>query len=308
MSRADVIVDVGKSGIRASYDNDVQTVTGDSPTGISPASAGDQGTVLAAAVLALLRHMGVGAVTNFVIGSTAELSENERRKLSTELQEVFPTATVGIMDDGTLAHALHLDMAGVLVSVGTGVIAISRDNDGGLRRRDGWGPLLGDRGGAVSVGLAALRTSLTDVDDDTDSALRRAVESILGKLDVHKARDTTARTDWPVAVAELAPLVCELAAQGDTRSNQILDEAAEDLLRTIRRSAELAEVTDVVVVGRFGLAEQMVGRLTSLLEAAGLTRRPPNPTRRIPAIDVFEGHYRQWVHLYPPTTDRTPRP
>ena len=293
----DVFVDVGKSGLRLEYRDGNLTRVAESPTGISPASEGDQGGPLASEVLRLMSKLDVESVTTVVIGSTAELTAPERERVGAELKRVLPSVVVGITDDGTLAHARYLGGPGILLAVGTGVIAISRDRDDVLRRRDGWGPLLGDRGGAVGVGLAALRAAFSAVDDQQDTLLRGAVESLFGVLDVHKARDITSRPDWPAAVAELAPLVCALAAEGDPAAVDILEKAADELVNTVRRAADLASVTQVMVLGRFGVSEQVSSRLSRRLAEAGLGRAMPDMTRRIPASAVLEGPYRPWVHV-----------
>lgn len=302
MHSRDVFVDVGKSGIRLRCCDDGHPLVAESSSGISPASGGDQGEVLVSEVLILLSELGVESITNIVIGSTAELTASERHKVATELQQVFPTATVGITDDGTLAHARYLDAAGVLMAVGTGVIVISRDRHDVLRRRDGWGPLLGDRGGAVSVGLAAIRASFTSVDDQEFTALRGAVESVFGVLGVHTARDITSRSDWPVAVAGLAPLVCALAADGDPDAMLILDDAADEAVNTVRRAADIASVTDVMILGRFGSSDQVARRISPRLRDAGLTMKLPDMTRHVAATVVLEGAYRPWVHVHAATT------
>lgn len=300
MARGDVFVDVGKSGIRLEYDDGVQPRSAHTPSGISPAALGDQGHAIASAVLDILGEMSPIHVGHIVIGSTAELTEQERLMAASMLHGAFPTATVSITDDGTLAHARLMDSPGILLSAGTGVIAIARGHDDRLHRRDGWGPLVGDRGGAVSVGLAALRASFACVDDHVDSALRRNVESVFGALGVETARDITARTDWPSAVAELAPLVCSLAADGDPESVRIVDDAVDDLMDTIRRTVEFTALTDVMILGRFGMSDQINSRLTRRLKSAGLTRKTPHRSKRVSARHILDGPYRAWMNVYDP--------
>lgn len=298
MHSDDVFVDVGKSGMRLSSGGGSHPLVAESSAGISPAAQGDQGQQIVNGVLVLLQKSGLESVTNLLIGSTAELTGSERATVARELQQLFPACTVGITDDGTLAHARYLNSPGILAAVGTGVIVITRDQDDELRRRDGWGPLVGDRGSAVSVGLDAINTAFSSVDDDRQTPLRIAVESVLGALDVNKARDLTARADWPVAVGELAPLVCRLAAERDTDATRILETAAADVAATIRRSADMATVSDIMIVGRFGLSDQMLPRITARLHESGLTVRTPNPTRQPSTSSLLGGAYRPWVHVY----------
>lgn len=299
MHSGDVFVDVGKSGLRLRCGDGSQALIAESSAGISPAAQGDQSEALAEGVLSLLLGLRVKSVTNILIGSTAELTAIERQTVALKLQQIFPSATVGITDDGTLAHARYLNAAGILASVGTGVIVITRGHDDELRRRDGWGPLIGDRGSAVSVGLDALNTAFSSVDDEEQTPLRSAVESVFGVLDVHTARDITAREDWPVAVGELAPLVAQLTADGDADAIRVIDRAAADVATTVRRAAELASVTEIMIVGRFGLSEQVLPRITRRLEDAGLSVRVPDLNRQIPASVILDGAYRSWVHVYP---------
>lgn len=296
----DLFVDVGKSGIRLSHGGGSDPRVVESTVGISPAAQGDHGEQLATGVISLFTKLSAPSVGNVLIGSTAELTDDERTTVARLLQQILPTSTVAITDDGTLAHARYLNSPGILAAVGTGVIVITRGSDDKLRRRDGWGPLVGDRGSAVSVGIDAITTAFGSVDDEQQTPLRSAVESIFGTLDVNKARDITAREDWPVAVGELAPLVGGLAGLGDADAIRILRTAADEVSATIRRAADMAAVTDIMIVGRFGRSGQMLPLITARLHDAGLTLKTPDAVPQPCASALLHGAYRPWVHVFPP--------
>src|SRR5699024_4099750 len=95
---------------------------------------------------------------------------------------------------------------GASSSLGTGAIAVGWDGEDGWRRVDGWGHLLGDRGGGAWLGMRGLNRARAALDgtDAARAALLRAATWRLGEpLEVpgHGAVRRTA----PVARAVLYP-------------------------------------------------------------------------------------------------------
>ena len=66
-------------------------------------------------------------------------------------------ARVTLVPDGVAAYVAALwDRPGVVVTVGTGTVALVVDQSGRVRKLDGWGPQLGDVGSGYRVGLDGL--------------------------------------------------------------------------------------------------------------------------------------------------------
>ena len=135
--------------------------------------------------------------------------------------------------DAVIAHAGALNgEPGVVLIVGTGVVALAIDVDGALRIADGWGPWLGDEGGGGWIGAAGLRAALRAHDG-------RGTSSTM--LDAAVARFGAAQT-WPAqlpdvdGVASFAPDV--LAAEGDAAALEIVNAAADALAATARAAGD----------------------------------------------------------------------
>lgn len=266
-SAAEIVVDVGKSQIRLETRGQYGT-TQVSGVGVSPSQEGDLGTLLAERILDLVAPSE--AVTDLAIGSTAELEYGEITSLEAGLRAAFPSARILLADDGVFAHAATMGGRGTLLAVGTGVIAVSVGPTGTLRRFDGWGPVLGDRGAAVWVGARGLRCAMADVDAGRQSALRHKAEREYGDLEVSLGRNLARGPDWPRRVAAFALRVAELATLGDTVARSIILEGAALLAETAACGARFAENLNVVVTGRFGAEEPMRTPLIDALKGVGL--------------------------------------
>ena len=291
----DAFVDVGKSGTRlhvTGRDPAAADIVGD---GIAPTQNGDLGAELGRIVTGLLATAAV-TPSYLVIGSTIELTGAERGSLALTLAGQVRDAVVAVADDGTVAHARFIGAPGVLLSAGTGVIAIARSRGGEISRFDGWGPIAGDRGSAVEVGRAALREAYRAVDGRRPAGLRALVERELGPLDLTTADRLLGDERWPARLAGLAAGVCELADQEDADAARLLDTAVDDLAETARTAARVADVDGVLIRGRFGTAPAMRRRLANRLHAAGLRALEPLGIDEVPARAVLAEPYGPSFH------------
>lgn len=286
----DVFIDIGKSGIRG----EIVRATGRhafARPGISPVEPGDHGELLGVSISAGLAEAGAEAARHILIGSTSELTDAEKESLFRRLRPAAPHAVIAVTDDGTLAHARRLGAPGILLAVGTGVIAIARSNEGDLTRYDGWGPLSGDRGAAVDVGRQALRAAYAAADGGTDAALRTAVERRLGSIDLVAARRLLTDPAWPALLAQLAQDVCTLADAGDPDAARILDDAAAELAATVRMALAGSGARDLAIVGRFGTAPAMASRLERAIVAVGARPVPARGNDAVGAREILAGPY-----------------
>ena len=118
---------------------------------------------------------------------------------------------------------------GIVVSAGTGSIAVGRDTNGARRRIGGYGWQMGDEGSGYAIGRAALgavsraydgRSPRTALTDQVLAATRSADFDALVRW---------AASASPAEMAALAPHVLEIAAQGDPLAQGIADYAAREL-------------------------------------------------------------------------------
>lgn len=144
----------------------------------------------------------------------------------------LPGATVSVVSDFELVLA-GSEPPVVAVVTGTGAVVVAVDKDGSRHVIDGRGPLLGDLGGGWWIGWQMLRRGLRDQDQVGEpGSLLRAALNYLG-LRSSAELLSALREPLPVRrVAALAPLVCELADQGDLLATTIVAEAVEHLLES----------------------------------------------------------------------------
>jgi glucosamine kinase len=286
----DAFIDVGKSGSRL-HVVERGTVRVYDGRGASPTQPGNSGLVVARQITEMLLAAEATSARHILIGSTVDFADDERRILLSRVRRIAPDALLGVTDDGTLAHARHLHQPGVLLAVGTGVIAVALSPEGGLTRFDGWGPLAGDRGSAVDVGRTALREAFRDVDESRTSPLRARVETALGTAGLELGASILSHENWPAVLSSLAQLVCDLADDDDEQAGRMLDSAADELVRTARVAVSAATAARVAVTGRFGGAAAMRSRLNARFNLAGVSVVEALPPTAIVASEILSGPY-----------------
>ena len=216
-------VDLGKTSCRAA-------AAGRRAEGAGAPGLAAPGGVRAAeaAILAVARELG--PVDEVIVGAPGALAAPDAaRALGEALLASLRAERVAVTSDAVIAHAGALNgEPGVVLVVGTGVVALAIGADGALRTADGWGPWLGDEGGGAWIGAAGLRAALRAHDG-------RGPSTTL--LDAARARFGAPQT-WPAqltnaaALASFAPDV--LAAEGDAAALAIVSAAAEALAATAR--------------------------------------------------------------------------
>lgn len=183
------------------------------------------------AVLAQVRVLEPRAVFAGFTGLTSDDGLREiRNVIAQELN--LPVEHVRTSSDIELAYRAHFAPGeGILVYAGTGSIAFHLSQDGGSERAGGHGYLIDDAGAGFSIGQAALRAVLRELDEGQPS-------SILARFVFGHANAST----WPElsafvyasgrsSVAGFAPLVGRAASQGDATAQDILESAGRELLR-----------------------------------------------------------------------------
>ena len=216
-------VDLGKTSCRAA-------AAGRRAEGAGAPGLAAPGGVRAAeaAILAVAREFG--PVDEVIVGAAgAFAAPDAARALGHALLASLRAERVAVTSDAVIAHAGALNgQPGVVLIVGTGVVALAIDADGALCTADGWGPWLGDEGGGAWIGAAGLRAALRAHDG-------RGPSTTL--LDAARARFGAPET-WPAqltgaaALASFAPDV--LAADGDAAALAIVNAAADALAATAR--------------------------------------------------------------------------
>jgi glucosamine kinase len=134
--------------------------------------------------------------------------------------------------DIELAYRAHFKPGeGILVYAGTGAIAFHLCEDGSSERAGGHGYLIDDAGAGFSIGQAALRTVMRELDEGRSSSV--LVRFVFGHANASTWPELSAfvYAAGRSSVAGFAPLVGRAASQGDATAKGILESAGHELLR-----------------------------------------------------------------------------
>ncbi len=224
--------DVGgsKTAVGVSDGGNVQARAEGPGAAVRPGRALASAGMIAEVVRRALAAVGRLSGDVLLVGAAGAGRDPERSELTKALRAERLAARVVVTTDVELALAgAFPEGPGIVVSAGTGSIAVGRDAGGGTRRIGGYGWQMGDEGSGYAIGRAALgavsrahdgrspRTALTDRvlaatrSDDFDALVRWAASAS------------------PSEMASLAPHVLEVAAEGDPLAQGIADYAAREL-------------------------------------------------------------------------------
>jgi glucosamine kinase len=156
--------------------------------------------------------------------------ERERQAVEAALAQHDLAPAVSVVTDAEAAFFdAFRDGPGLLLIAGTGSVALGRAEDGRESRVGGWGLLLGDEGSGYEIGLQALRGIARSADGrgaPTELLARFIAElKLVGPEDMIAWAAGAAKTE----IAALAPMVCDLAAEGDAVAGAIVAAAVASL-------------------------------------------------------------------------------
>jgi N-acetylglucosamine kinase-like BadF-type ATPase len=165
-----------------------------------------------------------------VVGAAGAGRELEQEELRKALRGESLAAKIVVVTDIEIALAAAFnDGPGIVVSAGTGSVAVGRDQAGRRHRIGGYGWQMGDEGSGYAIGRAALGAVSRAADGRSP---RTKISDRM--LAATRSPDFDALVRWaagasPAEVAALAPHVLAVAEQGDTLAQGIADYAAREL-------------------------------------------------------------------------------
>jgi glucosamine kinase len=175
---------------------------------------------------------GAGRLTGDVlyVGAAGAGREPERDELRKALRAENLARTVVVSTDIEIALAAVFDEGpGIVVSAGTGSVAVGRDRAGAHHRIGGYGWQMGDEGSGYAIGRASLGAVSRAADGRSPrTALSERVLAAT-RSDSFDALIRWAAGASPAEVASLAPHVLDVAAHGDPLAQGICDYAAREL-------------------------------------------------------------------------------
>ena len=274
--------DVGgsKTAVGVSDGSDVVQVRAEGPgAAVRPGRALASAGVIAEVVRRALSGIGRLGGDVLVVGAAGAGRDPERTELRKALRAETLADTIVVTTDIEIALEGAFERGpGVVVSAGTGSIAVGRDRQGHHRRIGGYGWQMGDEGSGYAIGRAALGAVSRAYDGRSP---RTALTERL--LATTRSSDFDALVRWaagasPAEIAGLAPGVLEVAAQGDPLAQGIADYAARELSQLAICLLPLLEVdapVGVALTGGLLTNDQPLRRsvLARLGEESGLRPR-----------------------------------
>ncbi|MFJ4265279.1 N-acetylglucosamine kinase [Paenarthrobacter nicotinovorans] len=196
-------------------------------------SVGHQG---ADAVLRRIAACVGGGVQAVCAGAAGADTPASRAVLSALLAEHFPGARIDVVHDTRIILAAAGLEAGVVLVAGTGSVAWGRNRDGREARSGGYGYLLGDEGGGYSVVRDAVREALREYYAGLEPGpLVQSLMAATASVDALQLMDFFYAKPEPDHWAGLAPLVLDMANDGDPAALRIQAEAAHSLASLARQ-------------------------------------------------------------------------
>ena len=183
-------------------------------------------------------HLPPEAVAGVGIGVAGAAAHHSADWLCEVIRPVTPRAQIVPSADFEIALVGAFgERHGALVLAGTGSLAYGVNTAGETALIGGWGYLLDDAGSGYWLGIRALKAVARAADGRGPATALSAV--LLGTLNLGKALDLVpwlyhtgqSRTR---DVAQLAPLVLEQAAAGDTVAQAIASKGAHELAHAVQ--------------------------------------------------------------------------
>jgi N-acetylglucosamine kinase-like BadF-type ATPase len=232
VTRTLIGVDVGGSKTAAGVSNGDQVIARAEGPGaaVRPGRALASAATVAEVVRQALAKAGRLTGDILLVGAAGAGREPERDELRKALRAENVAERVVVTTDIEIALAAAFgEGPGIVVSAGTGSVAVGRDRTGRQHRIGGYGWQMGDEGSGYAIGRAALGAVSRAADGRSPrTALTERV------LSATRSQDFDALVRWaagasPAEVAALAPPVLETAATGDVLAQGIADYAAREL-------------------------------------------------------------------------------
>jgi len=193
-------------------------------------------------------------IASFGFGLAGVRRETDAAPMRIQLRDLFPNQPFILDTDVAAAHAGAFSGGpGIVLSAGTGAIAMGIDARGDRYHADGWGPLMGDEGSGYWLGQEALRAVVRDVDGRGPKT--RLTSTVLHALGVVNADALVQTVHSPNCtrehIAGLARLVLEAADAGGQVAISIRDRAVSHLSISVAAVAHamLSKVQERLIAG-----------------------------------------------------------
>ena len=214
------------------------------------------------------------AAACFSIAGTGPVAE--RRGLEDWIDGQIIADQIQMSNDAEPILACLPERWGVALISGTGSFALGRSLAGTQERAGGWGYLVGDEGSGYAIAIEALRSAFRSVDGrGPETAMLPALLAHLGVFDASSlvSHLYAAETDRR-RIADLAPVVLEIAESGDPVAGAVVAGAAHgltELVLTLNTRLALQQPVPLAVAGGVLVRSERIRRLVAEeLHSAGV--------------------------------------
>ncbi len=151
---------------------------------------------------------------------------------------------------GGLGHTV-----GIVAIAGTGSIVFGQNSQGCTKRVGGWGPILGDDGGAYQIAISGLRSAVRAFDGcGLPTTLEQRFREYLCLSSLEELVNIIYQPGWSVKeIAALAPLVAQEAMLGDEVALGIIEDAVQEFVKATQVVIDSlftpSQVVEVVTTG-----------------------------------------------------------
>ena len=235
-----------------------------------------------------LSSAGVGAS-----GIEAKSAVQEQgTQLAAEALGLESRRVIVVGDERTALAGAFNGTAGILVISGTGCIAVGSDGRGGLHRCGGWGWLLDGAGSAMDIGRDGLALSVQMADGRlAETPLRQRLWQALDAGSAEAVKAAVVEAGFGAAgFARLAPVVDQLAGEGDPHASAVIERSAAALAVMVQTIAETLALQRPAVCGVGGALRHLNALRTAF--ATDLQARVTGARLQTPAGDACEGALR----------------
>jgi len=224
---------------------------------VRPGRALPSAATIAEVVRLALGEIGRQRAAVLVVGAAGAGREPERSELRAALRSEDLAERVIVTTDIEIALAAAFgDGPGLVLSAGTGSVAVARDGSGTLHRVGGWGWQMGDEGSGYAIGRAALGAVSRAQDGRSPATALTARLLAATRSATFDDLVRWAAGASPAEVAGLAPAVLAVAEAGDPAAQGIAEQAARELAELARRLLpKLAGISPVRVALTGGLLD-----------------------------------------------------
>jgi len=170
-------------------------------------------------------NVAIDRIDHIFLGLAGAGREKDQEEIKALFDDTVFSSKITVNSDAIIALAGAFGTTeGIIIIAGTGSICFGSNDEGKIVRSGGWGYLLGDEGSGYYIGREAIMASLKDLDGRGEKT--KLKEKLVERFDIDRIDKIIPliyqnKIDR-VEIANIAPLVFELANQGDLVSNEII--------------------------------------------------------------------------------------